>query len=73
MFSPILAVDVMLATAQANPYWYGAVQAPINCPSQSIDSQFLSQVERIAKPRNTWNTVTFPPTARIGYRKQGGV
>jgi hypothetical protein len=58
--SPTLAVDVMLPTAQANPYWYGAVQAYINCPSRSIYSQFLSQVDLTGKPLNTWNTVTFP-------------
>jgi len=57
--SPTLAVDVMLPTAQANPYWYGTVQAYINCPSRSIYSQFLSQVELTGKPLNTWNTVTF--------------
>ena len=60
MVSPTLAVDVMLPTAQANPHWYGTVQAYINCPSRSIYSQFLSQVELTGKPLNTWNTVTFP-------------
>jgi hypothetical protein len=58
--SPTLAVDIMLPTYQPNPYYYGAAQAYLNCPSRNIYSQFLSQVELTGKPLNVWNTVTFP-------------
>ena len=57
---PILAVDVMLPKTQVNPWWYGAVQAYLNCPSRSIHSQFLGQVELTGKPLAAWNTVSFP-------------
>jgi hypothetical protein len=61
--SPTLALDVMLPTAQANPYWFGTMQMYINCPSRNIYSAFLSQVELTGKPLNVWNTLSFPLTS----------
>jgi hypothetical protein len=58
--SPTLAVDVMLPRNQPNPYWYGTFQVYLNCPSRGIYSQFLAQVELTGKPRETWNTLSFP-------------
>lgn len=58
--SPTLAVDVMLPTFQPNPNWLGTVQIYLNCPSRSINSQFLGQVELTGKPLNVWNTLNFP-------------
>lgn len=61
--SPALALDVMLPTAQANPYWLGTMQMYINCPSRNIYSAFLAQVELTGKPLNVWSTLTFPLTS----------
>jgi hypothetical protein len=58
--SPTLAVDVMLPRTQPNPNWYGTAQISLNCPSRSIYSQFLGQVELTGKPRETWTTLSFP-------------
>jgi hypothetical protein len=62
---PTLAVDVMLPKNQANPYWYGTMQVYLNCPSRSIYSQFLGQVELTGKPLGVWNTVSF--SVNSGY------
>ena len=58
--SPTLAVDVMLPTQQANPYWFGAIQMYINCPSHNIYTAYLSQIELTGKPLGVWQTLTFP-------------
>ena len=56
------AIDVMLPMQQANPYWFGAVQMYINCPSHNIYSAYLAQVELTGKSLGVWNTLTFPLT-----------
>lgn len=58
--SPTVAIDVMLPTQQANPYWLGAVQMYITCPSHNIYNAYLAQVELTGKPLAVWNTLTFP-------------
>lgn len=60
--SPILAVDVMLPSQQANPWWYGSAQIYLNGPSIGIYSVFLGQTELTGKPLNQWVTLTFPLT-----------
>jgi hypothetical protein len=62
---PKLAFDVMLPTAQPNPYWLGTVQLIVNCPSRGIYSAFLAQVELTGKPLGVWNTVSFPVSSSI--------
>jgi hypothetical protein len=60
--SPTLAVDMMLPRYQPNPWWYGTAQAYIDCPSRSIWSQFLGQVELTGRPLGVWTTVNFTLT-----------
>jgi hypothetical protein len=60
--SPTLALDFMLPTQQANPYWLGTLQIYVDCPSRNVYSAFLAQVDLTNKPLNVWNTATFPLT-----------
>ena len=60
------AIDLMLPIQQANPYWYGAVQMYINCPSHNIYTAFLAEVELTGLPLGVWHTLTFPlPAADV--------
>jgi hypothetical protein len=64
--SSTLAVDVMLPVQQANPFWLGAVQLYITCPSHNIYNAFLGQAELTGEALGVWNTLTFPvPSADV--------
>lgn len=58
--SPTLAIDVMLPTQQPNPYWFGAVQLYITCPSHNVYNDYLADVELTGMPVGVWNTLNFP-------------
>ena len=55
-----ITLDFFLPTAQANPFWFGAVQAYVDCPSKNVNNAFLSQVELTGKPTGVFSTLTFP-------------
>ena len=58
--SPTLAIDLMLPTKQPNPYWFGAVQLYITCPSHNVYNDYLADVELTGMAVGVWNTLTFP-------------
>jgi|GEM_PF-2001048 len=53
------ALDVSLPTAQANPYWEGAVQLYVSCPSRNLYNAFAGQVELTGKRKGTFQTLRF--------------
>jgi FtsP/CotA-like multicopper oxidase with cupredoxin domain len=55
-----ITLDFFLPTAQANPFWFGAVQMYVDCPSKNVNNAFLSQVELTGKPTGVFSTLTFP-------------
>jgi hypothetical protein len=59
------AIDISVPTAQANPYWYGAVQMFLNCPSRNLYNVYMGQVELTGKPTGVFQTLRFklPDTA----------
>ena len=40
-----ISYDLFVPSAQANPYWFGATQLYVNCPSRNIFNAFVGQVE----------------------------
>jgi len=55
-----VSVDLFVPSSQPNPYWTGALQLYLTCPSRSYFNQFIGQVELTAKRQNTYNTLRFP-------------
>ena len=56
---PIVLLDIMLPTQQANPFWFGQVQMYVNAPSVGINNAFLGAAELTGLPLATWQTVAF--------------
>jgi hypothetical protein len=60
--SSTIDIDVMLPLQQPNPYWLGAVQMYITCPSHNIYNAYLADAELTGLPLAVWNTLSFPLT-----------
>ncbi|HXU00160.1 MAG TPA: toxin TcdB middle/N-terminal domain-containing protein, partial [Polyangia bacterium] len=60
---PLVLLDIMLPTDQANPDWFGAVQMFVSSPSLAIYNSYLGQVELSHLPLAKWLTLPFvlPP------------
>ena len=60
--STTIDLDLQLPLQQPNPYWLGAVQMYVTCPSHNIYNAFLAEVELTGQPLGVWNTLSFPLT-----------
>jgi FtsP/CotA-like multicopper oxidase with cupredoxin domain len=60
-----ISLDLFLPPQQPNPYWLGAVQLYVECPSKSVYNAFVSQVELTGKTPNAFNRLSFPVSAAI--------
>lgn len=60
-----LRLDFFLPSQQPNPWWLGAVQLYVNCPSKGVNNAFVGQVELTGKPLNRFSTLTFPVSSGI--------
>jgi len=61
---PAASVDLFVPSSQPNPYWTGALQLYLTCPSRAYYNQFMGQVELTGKPQNAFSTMRFPlPTS----------
>jgi RHS repeat-associated protein len=56
---PIVLIDVMLPTDQANPSSYGDVQMYVNSPSMSMFNVYLGDVGLTGLPLAQWETLAF--------------
>ncbi len=57
---PALSVDLFMPSDQPNPYYLGALQMYLTCPSVNAFSQYIGQVELTGKPQNRYSTLRFP-------------
>jgi hypothetical protein len=55
-----LALDYFIPANPPNPYWIGAVQMYVTCPSASLNNAYIGQVELTGKPTGAYSTLTFP-------------
>lgn len=69
---PVVLLDILLPTQQANPSWFGAVQLYVSAPSAGIYNAFLGQDELTGLPRATWQTLGFQLTSDLLSRLAGG-
>jgi len=66
-----LGLDVFNPPNPPNPFWLGAVQMYLSCPSANFNNQYIGQVELTGKPLNAFSTLNFPIPAPILSVLQG--
>jgi hypothetical protein len=49
--------DVFIPSPPPNPYWIGATQLYVSCPSAGIYHQFIGQVDLTGRPLGAWSTI----------------
>jgi lysophospholipase L1-like esterase len=54
-----ISFDLFVPSAQANPYWFGAAQLYLNCPSVNIYNAYVGQVELTGLPTDSFHTMAF--------------
>ena len=55
-----VSVDLFVPSSQPNPFWTGALQMFLSCPSANVFNQYIGQVELTGKPQNRYSTLRFP-------------
>jgi hypothetical protein len=69
--TPALSVDLFVPASQPNPYWIGATQMYLTCPSANVFNQYIGQVELTGKPEGRYSTLRFPlPAATLSTLRQ---
>jgi len=58
--TPAISVDLFIPDHQPNPFWLGALQTYLTCPSDNFFNQYIGQVELTGKPQNRFSTLRFP-------------
>lgn len=66
-----LALDVFVPPNPPNPYWLGAVQMYLTCPSANFFNQYIGEDELTGLPLNKYSTLTYPIPAPIESVLQG--
>ena len=65
-----LNLDLQLPTQQANPFWFGAVQAYLSAPSRNVYNAYLGQVELTGMRTGLYTTLHFKvPDAAVSALK----
>jgi lysophospholipase L1-like esterase len=54
-----ISYDLFVPSAQANPYWFGATQLYVNCPSRDVFNDFVGQVELTGLETDRFHTMKF--------------
>ncbi len=54
-----LRVDLFIPTNQPNPYWLGALQSYLECPSANVFNGYIGQVELTGRPVGQFSTLTY--------------
>ncbi len=52
--------DLFVPSDQANPYWFGATQLYLNCPSRNVDNAYIGQAELTPLQTERFHTLRFP-------------
>lgn len=54
-----LSVDLFVPVSQPNPYWLGALQSYLECPSANLFNAYIGQVELTGLPKGEFSTLSF--------------
>jgi hypothetical protein len=61
-----LSTDLFIPGNQPNPFWLGALQMYLSCPSGNVFNQYIGQAELTGKPTGSFSTLRFPlPAATL--------
>ncbi|MEO6598413.1 MAG: LamG domain-containing protein, partial [Polyangiaceae bacterium] len=66
-----IALDMKLP-APAPPYWAGAVQLYLDCPTHGVWNSYVGQVELMGLPRDTFTTLTFALSSALRTQLASG-
>jgi hypothetical protein len=55
-----LSVDLFVPAPQPNPFWLGAIQMYLSCPSADLNNQYIAQVDLTGRPQGNYSTLRFP-------------
>ncbi|MBC7771761.1 MAG: hypothetical protein H7210_04635, partial [Pyrinomonadaceae bacterium] len=55
-----ITTDLFIPSNQPNPYWLGALQMYLTCPSGNVFNQFIGQVELTGRPQGQFSALRFP-------------
>jgi len=66
-----IALDAFIPSQQANPYWVGAVQIYVECPSRGLWNQWVGQWELTGRPQDQWQTLQLPVPSFISQQLTG--
>lgn len=54
-----VSYDLFVPADQANPYWFGATQLYVNCPSREVHNAFVGQTELTSLATDRFHTIHF--------------
>jgi hypothetical protein len=60
-----IVMDVQLPLQQPNPYWTGAIQFYIDCPSRGLWNTWIGQKELTGLPLGSWSSMTMAIPANV--------
>jgi hypothetical protein len=63
-----MLIDLLQPIAQPNPFYLGALQMYVSCPSRGVYNQYLGQVELTGKPVGLFATYAFAVTDFVRAR-----
>ena len=67
-----VSYDLFVPAEQANPYWFGATQLYLNCPSRNVFNAYLGQAELTGLATNQFHTLSFAiPASTLPDLNQG--
>lgn len=55
-----LSVDLFIPADQPNPWWLGALQMFLTCPSGGVFNHYIGQLELTGRPSGRYSTLRFP-------------
>ena len=61
-------IDLLLPTAQANPYWYGTAELYVSVPSKGVNNLDLGLIELTGKPLNQFLSLDYTLPASLVSR-----
>jgi len=68
----LMRVDLLLPTAQANPFWYGTAELYVSVPSKGVNNLDLGLIELTGKPLNQFLSLDYTVPASVVTTLQAG-
>jgi hypothetical protein len=63
--APALSVDLFIPANQPNPYWLGALQMYLTCPSGNVFNAYIGQDELTGSPTGRYSTFRYPLPSNV--------